>query len=251
MPAQQLVVLPPAIDDETAAAAMLKGMTAEYLLHRTHRVQRGDVVLVHAAAGGVGLLLCQWAKHIGATVIGTVSTADKARLARDAGCDYPIVAPLDEFAAQVKEITRGHGADVVYDGIGKASFAGSFEALALRGHLVLYGHATGMPDPISHATLAEKSATVTRPVLFHYTAAAEDLRDMARNLFRMIELGALAGVDQPALSAAPGRRRPSRAGGAPHDRIDDPAAVSRRAVSRARARPRRGSGGPRCSAGRN
>jgi NADPH:quinone reductase len=191
MPAQQLVVLPPAIDDETAAAAMLKGMTAEYLLHRTHRVQRGDIVLVHAAAGGVGLLLCQWAKHIGATVIGTVSTAEKARLARDAGCDYPIVAPLAEFAAQVKEITRGHGADVVYDGIGKASFAGSFEALALRGHLVLYGHATGMPDPISHATLAEKSATVTRPVLFHYTAAAEDLRDMARNLFRMIESGAL------------------------------------------------------------
>ena len=191
MPAQQLVVLPQAIDDETAAAAMLKGLTAEYLLHRTHRVQRGDVVLVHAAAGGVGLLLCQWAKHIGATVIGTVSTADKARLARDAGCDYPIVAPLAEFAAQVKEITRGHGADVVYDGIGKASFAGSFEALALRGHLVLYGHATGMPDPISHDTLAEKSATVTRPVLFHYTAAAEDLRDMARNLFRMIESGAL------------------------------------------------------------
>ncbi|MGH6928454.1 MAG: zinc-binding dehydrogenase, partial [Dongiaceae bacterium] len=166
MPAQQVVVLPQAIDDETAAAAMLKGLTAEYLLHRTHRVQRGDVVLVHAAAGGVGLLLCQWAKHIGATVIGTVSTPDKARLARDAGCDYPIVAPLGEFAPQVKDITRGHGADVVYDGIGKASFAGSFVALALRGHLVLYGHATGMPDPISHATLAEKSATVTRPVLF-------------------------------------------------------------------------------------
>jgi NADPH:quinone reductase len=191
MPAHQLVVLPQAIEDETGAAAMLKGLTAEYLLHRTHRVQRGDVVLVHAAAGGVGLLLCQWAKHIGATVIGTVSTADKARLARDAGCDYPIVAPLAEFAAQVKEITRGHGADVVYDGIGKASFAGSFEALALRGHLVLYGHATGMPDPISHATLAEKSATVTRPVLFHYTAVPESLRDMARNLFRMIESGAL------------------------------------------------------------
>lgn len=191
MPAQQLVVLPPAIDDETAAAAMLKGLTAEYLLHRTHRVQRGDTVLVHAAAGGVGLLLCQWAKHIGATVIGTVSTADKARLARDAGCDYPIVAPLAEFAPQVKEITRGRGVDVVYDGIGKASFAGSFDALALRGHLVLYGQATGMPDPISHATLAEKSATVTRPVLFHYTAAPEDLRDMARNLFRMIESGAL------------------------------------------------------------
>ena len=191
MPAQQLVVIPPAIDDETAAGSMLKGLTAEYLLHRTHRVRRGDVVLVHAAAGGVGLLLCQWAKHIGATVIGTVSTPDKARLARDAGCDYPIVAPMAEFASQVKEITRGHGADVVYDGIGKASFAGSLEALALRGHLVLYGQATGMPDPISHATLAEKSATITRPVLFHYTAAPEDLRDMTRNLFHMIESGTL------------------------------------------------------------
>ena len=191
MPAAQLAVLPVSIDDETAAGAMLKGLTAEYLLHRTHRVQRGDVVLVHAAAGGVGLLLCQWAKHIGATVIGTVSTPDKARLARDAGCDYPIVAQLADFASQVKEITRGRGADVVYDGIGKASFAGSFEALALRGHLVLYGHAAGMPDPISHTTLAEKSATVTRPVLFHYTAASEDLRDMVRNLFGMIESGAL------------------------------------------------------------
>jgi NADPH2:quinone reductase len=191
MPAHQLVVLPPGIDDETAAAAMLKGLTAEYLLHRTHRVERGNTVLVHAAAGGVGLLLCQWAKHIGATVIGTVSTPDKARLARDAGCDYPIVAPLAGFAPQVREITGGHGADVVYDGIGKATFAGSFEALAMRGHLVLYGHATGMPDPISHATLAEKSATVTRPALFHYIAAPEDLRDMARNLFRMIESGAL------------------------------------------------------------
>jgi NADPH:quinone reductase-like Zn-dependent oxidoreductase len=191
LPAHHLVVLPPGIDDETAAAAMLKGLTAEYLLHRTCRVQRGDVVLVHAAAGGVGLLLCQWARHLGTTVIGTVGTPDKARLARDAGCDYPIVAPDHDFAAQVREITKGHGADVVYDGIGKASFAGSFEALAMRGHLVLYGEATGMPDPISHAMLAGKSATVSRPVLFHYTAAPDMLRDMARNLFRMIESGAL------------------------------------------------------------
>jgi NADPH:quinone reductase len=191
MKADQVVVLPQAIDDETAAAAMLKGLTAEYLLHRTHRVERGDILLVHAAAGGVGLLLCQWAKHLGAIVIGTVSTADKARLARAAGCDYPIVGAMDEFAGRVMEITRGHGADVIYDGIGKASFAGSFESLALRGHLVLYGQATGIPDPISHAMLAEKSATVTRPVLFHYTAEPESLRDMARNLFGMIESGAL------------------------------------------------------------
>ena len=157
----------------------------------SHRVERGDILLVHAAAGGVGLLLCQWAKHLGATVIGTVSTVDKARFARAAGCDYPIVGAMDEFAGRVMEITRGHGADVIYDGIGKASFAGSFEALALRGHLVLYGQATGIPDPISHTMLAEKSATVTRPVLFHYTAEPESLTDMARNLFGMIESGTL------------------------------------------------------------
>jgi NADPH2:quinone reductase len=170
---------------------MLKGMTAEYLLHRTHRVAAGDVVLVHAAAGGVGLLLCQWAKHIGATVIGTVSTAEKARLAREAGCDYPIVGPLTEFAHHVKQITRGHGADVIYDGIGKASYAGAFEALAVRGHLILYGQATGLPEAIAHGMLEEKSASVTRPVVFHYTADAADLRSMAQNLFRMIESGAL------------------------------------------------------------
>jgi NADPH:quinone reductase-like Zn-dependent oxidoreductase len=191
MKADHVVALPQAIDDEVAAAVMLKGLTAEYLLRRTHRVERGDILLVHAAAGGVGLLLCQWAKHLGATVMGTVSTVDKARLARAAGCDYPIVGAMDEFAGRVMEITRGHGADVIYDGIGKASFAGSFEALALRGHLVLYGQATGIPDPISHTMLAEKSATVTRPVLFHYTAEPESLTDMARNLFGMIESGTL------------------------------------------------------------
>jgi NADPH2:quinone reductase len=169
MKADHVVALPQAIDDEVAAAVMLKGLTAEYLLRRTHRVERGDILLVHAAAGGVGLLLCQWAKHLGATVMGTVSTVDKARLARAAGCDYPIVGAMDEFAGRVMEITRGHGADVIYDGIGKASFAGSFEALALRGHLVLYGQATGIPDPISHTMLAEKSA----------------------NLFGMIESGTL------------------------------------------------------------
>lgn len=191
MAADQLVVLPPAIDDETAAAAMLKGMTAEYLLHRTHRVAAGDTVLVHAAAGGVGLLLCQWAKHIGATVFGTVSTPDKARLARAAGCDHPIVGPLADVPAHIAEITRGRGIDVIYDGIGRDSFAASFEALAVRGHLVLYGEASGTPEPIAHALLARKSATVTRPALFHYTADPDELRAIAGNLFRMIETGAL------------------------------------------------------------
>jgi NADPH:quinone reductase len=191
MVADRLVVLPPAIDDETAAAAMLKGMTAEYLLHRTHRVGAGDIVLVHAAAGGVGLLLCQWAKHLGAIVIGTVGKPDKVHLARAAGCDYPICGPLADLPARVAEITRGRGADVIYDGIGQETFAASFAALAMRGHLVLHGEASGMPEPIAHAMLARKSATVTRPALFHYTADGEELRAMAGNLFRMIETGAL------------------------------------------------------------
>jgi NADPH2:quinone reductase len=255
MAADRLVVLPHAIDDEIAAGAMLKGMTAEYLLHRTHRVAAGDLVLVHAAAGGVGLLLCQWAKHIGVTVIGTVGTPEKARLAREAGCDYPIVGPLTEFARQVKEITRGHGADVIFDGIGKASYAGSFEALALRGHLILHGQATGFPEPIAHGMLTEKSATVTRPVLFHYTADPAELRSIAQNLFRMIESGA-EGLDQSTLSLERGGRSASRARGPPHDGIDDPAALREAAppgapVRRARGSPRHGSGARRCSAARN
>ncbi len=191
MKADQLVVLPDAIDDETAAAVMLKGLTAECLLRRTHRVRRGEVVLVHAAAGGVGLLLCQWAKYLGATVIGTVSTPEKARLARDAGCDYPIVTAAEDFAERVREATQGRGADVIYDGVGKTSFAGSLKSLARRGHLVVYGHASGPPEPIAHSALAEKSATVTSPVIFHYTAEPQDLRAMAQNLFRMVASGAL------------------------------------------------------------
>ena len=191
MKADQLVVLPDAIDDQTAAAVLLKGLTAECLVRRAHRVKRGEVVLVHAAAGGVGLLLCQWAKHLGATVIGTVSTPDKARLAREAGCDYPIVAAAGNFVERVLEITAGKGADAIYDGIGKASFAGSLHALARCGHLVAYGHASGPPEPVAQTTLTEKSATISGPVIFHYTADPQDLRTMAQNLFRMIASGAL------------------------------------------------------------
>jgi NADPH2:quinone reductase len=184
MPADQLVVLPPEIDDEVAAAAMLKGMTAEYLLHRTHRVRSGETVLVHAAAGATGLLLCQWAKKLGATVIGTVSSEDKARLARAAGCDYPLIPARDGgFAGPVRELTRGQGCNVIYDGIGRDSFADSLEALATCGHLVSYGQASGALAPIDPALLSRKSATLTRPVLFHYVATPQALREVARNLF--------------------------------------------------------------------
>lgn len=194
--ADALVLVPPSIDDETAAAAMLKGLSAEYLLHRVHRVREGDRVLVHSAAGGVGLLLCQWAKKLGAVVVGTVSSADKARLARDHGCDYPIVSRGMGFLKAVQDATKGKGCDVVYDGIGKASFLESFEALAMRGHLVSYGQASGALDPVDPAIFSRKSASLTRPVLFHYTADPETLRAMAANLFAAIDAGLRAAPRQ-------------------------------------------------------
>ncbi len=191
MRADQVVVLPPDVDDDTAAAAMLKGMSAEYLLHRVHRVRRGDTALVHAAAGGLGLLLCQWASHLGATVIGTVSTAEKARLARDHGCAHPIVSTEEDFVERTRAVTGGRGADVVYDGIGADTLARSLEALAVRGHLVSYGQAAGPVPPLDLARLSAKSGTVSRPVLFHYTADPADLRAISRRLFRAIRDGVL------------------------------------------------------------
>ena len=176
LPANDLVLLPDYISDETAAAVMLKGMTAEYLLHRTHRVRPGEVVLVHAAAGGVGLLLCQWAKALGARVIGTVSSEQKAELARANGCDEVIVTRDYRFASRMKA-----KADVIYDGLGQAAATENFEALALRGHWVSYGQASGTLLPVS---LGEKSGTLSHPVLFHYTA--EHLQEMAGNVFQAL-----------------------------------------------------------------
>ncbi|HEX2113288.1 MAG TPA: quinone oxidoreductase [Alphaproteobacteria bacterium] len=191
MKADQLVALPDDIDDQTAAAGMLKGMTAEYLLRRTHRVKRGETVLVHAAAGGTGMLLCQWARHIGARVIGTVSSEDKARAARESGCDFPIVTRHQGFVAAVQDITGGEGVDVVYDGLGGDMLLKSIEALAMRGHLVSYGQAAGPVAPLDLSLLSRKSATLSRPVLFHYTADPTDLRDISRNVFSMIRRGAV------------------------------------------------------------
>jgi NADPH2:quinone reductase len=182
LPARDLVLLPDNIDDATAAAVMLKGMTAEYLLHRTHRVRPGDVVLVHAAAGGVGLLLCQWAKALGARVIGTVSSEEKAALASANGCDQVIVTRDYRFAAQMK-----HKADVIYDGLGQAAARENFEALALRGHWVSYGQASGAHE--SFPDLTTKSGTLSRPVLFHYTA--DHLQEMAGNVFRALKDGVI------------------------------------------------------------
>jgi NADPH2:quinone reductase len=189
--ADRLVVLPDDIPEETAAAMMLKGMSAQYLLRRTHRVVAGEPVLIHAAAGGMGLLLSQWAKHLGAVVIGTVGSAEKAKIAKEHGCDYAIVRDQQDFAAAVREITKGRGVGVVYDGVGRATFDGSLESLGLLGHLVLYGQASGPVPPFDLARLSAKSNTITRPTLFHYTADRDALEATAKELFDVVRKGAV------------------------------------------------------------
>jgi NADPH:quinone reductase len=189
MPADSLVPMPEWLDFDTAAAVMLKGMTAEYLLHRTFRVQPGHNVLVHAAAGGVGLLVCQWAKSLGARVIGTVSSPEKAELARANGCEFPIVTRDYRFSSQVKQFTNGRGADVIYDGLGKGAAAENADALALRGHWVSFGQASGPHE--SFPDLTAKSGTLSRPVLFHYTAERPMLNEVAGNVFRALQDGIL------------------------------------------------------------
>jgi NADPH2:quinone reductase len=191
IPADQTVPVPAGISAETAAAVLFKGMTAEYLLHRAHQVKAGDTVLVHAAAGGVGLMLCQWAKHLGATVIGTVSSEQKARLAREHGCDTPIVSGDYRFAEAVKTATKGRGVDVVFDGLGRAAAAENYEALAMTGHWISYGQATGPLPPLEAGLQAAKSLRLSRPVLFHYTADPSRLRQMAESVFAMVARGVL------------------------------------------------------------
>jgi len=186
LPAVQLVLLPDHVDEEAAAAIMLKGMTAEYLLHRIHRVKPGDAVLVHAAAGGVGMLLCQWSRALGARVIGTVSSEAKAELARANGCEHPIVTRMGSFAEKTKQLTGGRGADVIYDGLGREAAPENLAALATRGHWVSYGQATGPLDPVN---LSEKSGTFSQPVLFHYTS--EYLHQMAGHVFAALRDGVL------------------------------------------------------------
>jgi NADPH:quinone reductase len=191
LPAKDIVVVPDGIDEETAAALMLKGMTAEYLLHRTYHVRAGETVLVHAAAGGVGLLLCQWAKALGARVVGTVSTDAKARAARAAGCDFVVVGRDYRFATAVHEATAGRGADVIYDGLGQAAARENLDALATCGHWVCYGQASGPIDRLAVETLGEKSATFSSPVLFHYTSERNVLNEMATRTFEALQQGIL------------------------------------------------------------
>jgi NADPH:quinone reductase len=189
LPAAKLVILPDAISAEQAASVMLQGMTTEYLLNRCYAVQPGDTILIHAAAGGVGLMACAWAKALGATVIGTVSSAEKAALAAEHGCDHPINYTEENFAARVMEITDGAGLPVVYDSIGKDTFERSLECLRLRGVMVSFGQASGPVPPVDLFKLSAKGLFITRPSLMHYTATREELVASAAALFAMIEKG--------------------------------------------------------------
>ncbi len=192
MPADRLVLVPDDIDDVQAAGMMLQGMTAQYLLRRTYRVQPGDAILVQAAAGGVGQILCQWGRHLGALVIGTVGSDEKAKIAREAGCEHVIVYSRENFAEKVREITGGAGVAVVYDGVGKSTFEGSLDSLAMLGMLVSYGNASGPVPPFEPGILSQKgSLFFTRPTLMHYTAKAEDLQASARELFGVVGSGAV------------------------------------------------------------
>jgi len=187
-PVARLVKIPTGVDDKIAAAIMLKGMTAWYLCKRTFKVGKGQTILVHAAAGGVGQILSQWAKYLGATVIGTVGSEEKGALAKKAGCKHVIVTSKEDFVARVKEITKGQGVPVVYDGVGKDTFMGSLDCLAPRGYMVSFGNASGAVTQFNPGLLAAKgSLFLTRPTLFNYTATPEDLAAAARDLFAVVK----------------------------------------------------------------
>lgn len=192
MPADRLVPLPDGIDDRHAAAMMLKGMTAQYLLRRTYRVQPGDIILIHAAAGGVGLIACQWARHLGATVIGTVSSDAKADLVRSHGCDHPIVTSREDFISRVKDITAGRGVAAVYDSVGRDTFERSLDCLRPLGLMALFGQSSGPVAPVDLQVLSAKgSLFVTRPTLMTYTAQRADLMASAAELFDVVGQGAV------------------------------------------------------------
>jgi NADPH:quinone reductase len=192
IPADRLIVLPPSITDRQGAAMMLQGLTVQYLIRRTYRVQKGDTILIHAAAGGIGLILCQWAKHLGATVIGTVSTDAKAELAKANGCHHPIVYTREDFVGRVKDITGGKLLPVVYDSVGKDTFMKSLDCLRPLGLMVSFGQASGKVEPFDAGILAAKgSLYLTRPTLNTYAAKREDLVAAAKELFDVVASGAV------------------------------------------------------------
>jgi NADPH2:quinone reductase len=192
IPADRLVKLPDGIDDKTAAAMMLKGLTVQYLIRQTYRVKAGETILLHAAAGGVGLILDQWASHLGATVIGTVGSDEKAKIARAHGCAHTINYTREDFVKRVEEITQGRKVPVVYDSVGRDTFLKSLDCLAPTGFAVLFGQSSGKVDPLDLGLLAQKgSLYVTRPTLNTYAAAREALLAMAKELVEVVLSGAV------------------------------------------------------------
>jgi NADPH2:quinone reductase len=210
VPAARLVPLPPEIDDRTAAAIMLKGMTAEFLLRRCARVQAGDTIVFHAAAGGVGSIACPWAQHLGVTVIGTAGGPDKARLAAARGCAHVVDYKSEDVVARVRALTGGAGVPVVFDSVGQATFAASLDCLRPRGLLVLFGQSSGVVPPFDVGTLAAKgSLYLTRPTLFQYIASSAELLDAASALFDVVRSGAVTiqiGQTYPLRDAAAAHR---------------------------------------------
>jgi NADPH:quinone reductase len=192
IPADRLIKLPDGIDDKTAAAMMLKGLTTQYLIRQTYRIKAGETILLHAAAGGVGLILAQWAKHLGVTVIGTVGSDEKAKLAQAHGCAHTINYAREDFVKRVEEITGGKKVPVVYDSVGKDTFLKSLDCLAPLGYLALFGASSGNVDPLNLGLLAQKgSLYVTRPTLNTYGAKRENLVAMAKELFEVVQSGAV------------------------------------------------------------
>jgi len=192
VPAWQAVKLPDSISDEVAAAIMLKGLTARYLLKATYPVKRGQTIVLHSAAGGVGLIAAQWAKHLGARVIGTVGSDDKVALAKDSGCEWVLNSRKDDWVKRVREITKGAGVPVVYDSIGKDTFMGSLDCLETRGMLVYFGNSSGAVPPFEPLTLSQKgSLYLTRPTLASYARNAEELKETSDDLFSVVTSGAV------------------------------------------------------------
>ncbi len=192
MPADRLVVLPQGISDQQAAAMMLKGLTVQYLIRQIHKVTKGDSILFHAAAGGVGLIACQWAKSLGGTVIGTVGSEEKAKIAKAHGCDHPVIYTREDFVARVNEITREHKLPVVYDSVGKDTFMKSLDCLRPKGMMVSFGQSSGPVGPVDLGIFGQKgSLFFTRPTLNTYAAARADLLAMTRDLFEVVLSGAV------------------------------------------------------------
>ena len=186
----EIVAIPDGIDDKAIATSLLRGMTVEYLFCRLYELKAGETILIHAAAGGIGTIACQWAKSIGATVIGTVSSAEKAVIAKQNGCDFVINYSKEDFVAEVTRITNGKKVDVVYDGVGKDTFMQSLDCLRVRGLMVSFGNASGKPDPMDVLELSKRgSLYLTRPTLYHYTRNREELVESAARYLNMLEQG--------------------------------------------------------------